>query len=185
MDTLKKFSLWTIILHWVIALGILFLIPLGIYMVNTESWHLYHTHKSIGLILFFVILARIIWRLKNGLPSPIGERSKAELAASKITHVTILVLTMLLPVTGMIYSGASGHGFGIFSLNIFPSNYNPETGQAIPYNETLMIWGQTIHSWLGYVLLGLIVIHLLAALKHHFINRDATLKRMLGQVSTD
>ncbi len=181
MDTLKKFSLWTIILHWTIAAGILFLIPLGIYMVNTESWNLYHLHKSIGLILFFVILVRVIWRLKNGLPVPISGRSNTELAASKVAHVAILILTLLLPVTGMVYSGASGHGFGIFSINIFPSNYSPETGQAIPFNETLMVWGQTLHSWLGYLLLAIIVVHILAALKHHFINRDSTLKRMLGQ----
>ena len=179
MDTRQKFSRTTIVLHWLVAFTILGLIALGIYMVETESWPLYHLHKSIGLLAFAAILARLAWRWRNGLPQPVRPVSPIEHAAATGAHVVLLILTVVLPLTGMLYSGASGNGFGIFGWEIFPSRYS--AGQAVPFSAHWSDIGQALHGWLGYLLLALIVLHVAAALKHHVVDRDATLKRILGR----
>lgn len=179
MDTAKKLSRTTIALHWLIALGILGLCTLGIYMVRTESWGLFHWHKSIGLILFVLILARVAWRMKQGLPPPVRESARWERRASIAAHWLLLSATVALPITGMVYSGLGGHGFGIFGLEFVASHY--EAGKAVPVNAVMSELGQALHSWIGYGLLALLALHVGAALKHHFIDKDSTLRRMLGK----
>jgi cytochrome b561 len=95
----------------------------------------------------------------------------------------LLIGTLAMPLTGMIYSGASGHGFGIFSIGLFPSNYGPD-GQAIPFNAALSDAGQAMHGYIGYFVLVLTILHVAGALKHHFIDKDFTLKRMFGSAGT-
>lgn len=179
MDTDKNLSGLTITLHWLVGLAILGLCALGIYMVRTESWDLYHIHKSIGLLALVLIVIRLAWRIRNGLPKPAGQYSQLEHRASKSVHWLLLLGTLALPLTGMVYSGASGHGLGIFSLNLFPANY--VAGQAIPFHAALSDLGQAMHSYLGYTLLGLVALHVAGALKHHVVDRDMTLARMLGR----
>lgn len=179
MDTAKKLTRTTITLHWVIALTILGLCAVGIYMVRTESWGLFHWHKSIGLILFTLILARLAWRLKQGLPPPVRASSRWEQLASHAAHWLLLAATVALPLSGMMYSGLGGHGFGIFGLELMESRY--VAGKAVPVNAGLSELGQTLHSGIGYALLGLVALHIAAALKHHLIDKDGTLTRMLGK----
>lgn len=181
MDTDKKFSSLTIALHWLVAIGCIGLIALGIYMVNKEAWHLYHWHKSIGIMLFVVIIVRVVWRMKNGLPQPAAPASPMAHQAAKAAHRLLLICTLAMPLFGMLYSGASGHGFGIFGLELLPNNPDPaKPGQVIPLSSDLATLGQSVHSWLGYFLLVLVVLHVAAALKHHLFDRDGTLVRMLG-----
>ncbi|WP_028104129.1 cytochrome b [Pseudoduganella violaceinigra] len=179
MDTTTKLSRTTIALHWLIALTMLGLCALGIYMVQTESWGLFHWHKSIGLILFGFILARVAWRLKQGLPPPVRDAARWEHLASKTAHWLLLAATVALPVTGMIYSGMGGHGFGVFGLEMVGSHY--EAGKAVALDAGLSELGQAMHSWIGYGLLALAALHVGAALKHHFVDKDNTLRRMLGR----
>jgi cytochrome b561 len=182
VDTDQQFSGPTIFLHWAVAACILFLCGFGIYMVRTESWGLYHIHKSVGLLAFALIVARLAWRLKNGLPKPVGSYSPLEHRTAKVVHWALLLGTLALPLTGMLFSGASGHGFGLFSLEIFPSNDAPgKPGQVIPLDAGLSDAGQALHGWLGYALLALVALHVAGALKHQIVDKDGTLARMLGQ----
>lgn len=181
MDTVTKLSGLTVGLHWLIALGILLLSGFGIYMAQTQSWPLYHIHKSIGLLIFVAILVRVVWRLKNGLPRPVRAFTRFEHLAAKGAHWLLLACTIAMPVTGMIYSGSSGNGFGIFSVEIFPANYPPAGGMAVPFNAEWSGIGQAWHGYVGYFLLGLIALHAAGALKHHLVDKDATLSRMLGR----
>lgn len=184
MDTRARFSHITIALHWTVALSILSLIGFGIYMVQTESWPLFHIHKSVGLLVFVLIIARVVWRIKQGFPEPVGELNKLEHMAALWMHRLLLACTVLMPLTGMLYSGASGNGFGIFSVEIFPANpLRDASGMAVPFNAQLASLGQNLHDALGYTLLALIILHIAAALKHHFLNKDRTLNRMLGRES--
>jgi len=86
-----------------------------------------------------------------------------------------------MPLTGMIYSGSSGNGFGIFSVEIFPSNYPPAGGMAVPFDAGWAGLGQALHGYIGYFMLGLIALHAAGAMKHHLLDNDATLSRMLGR----
>ncbi|MES2673489.1 MAG: cytochrome b [Pseudomonadota bacterium] len=176
----KDLSLVSIVLHWIVALGIITLALIGLYMTANEAWSLYPYHKSFGLILFPIIVIRVIWRLKQGWPVAVSRYSAVEHSLAKMTHWLLLILIFLMPLAGMIYSGASGHGFGIFGLELVPHNYT-EDGQAIAYSEVWRDAGQTAHRYIGNALMVLIALHIAGALKHHFVDRDATLKRMLGK----
>jgi cytochrome b561 len=120
-----------------------------------------------------------VWRIRNGLPQPVRPFSKFEHAASKAVHWLLLICIVVMPITGMIYSGASGYGLGIFGFEFFPTHYGAD-GQAVPFNAKLSDLGQSLHGYIGYFLLALIMVHLAGALKHHFSDKDRTLKRMLG-----
>lgn len=182
MDTKENLGLATRSLHWVIAIGFITLTAVGIYMANTETWALYPLHKSVGIILFLVILLRVGWRAKQGWPTPVGEYQKIEQVLAKITHWTLLLGTLAMPISGMFYSGFSGHGFGIFGWTLVKSNYDPENpGQVIPYSESLSTISEQAHEVIGYTLVIAIALHIAGACKHHFLDKDQTLLRMLGK----
>ena len=182
VESKQAFRKQTIWLHWLIAVIMISMLALGTYMSLGEVYGIYDIHKSIGLLVFPLLLARVIWRLTQGWPEPLHQYAKIEQFLAKFTHWALLLGTIALPITGMIYSGASGHGFGIFGLEIFPSNHHPtEPGLVIPYNEQLSIAGETAHEWIGYGLMGILGLHIAGALKHHMIDGDGTLRRMLGK----
>lgn len=180
-DSGDRLSLFTIVLHWTVALVVIFLASTGLYMVENEAWDLYPIHKSIGVLIFAVILVRVAWRLYNGLPKPVGNYAKYQHFLAVVTHWTLLIATVIMPISGMMYSGFSGHGFGIFDLVLVETNHDPNVEWGvIPYNETLSSVGQRVHSAAGYILIAALALHLIGALKHHIMDKDRTLVRMLG-----
>ena len=182
MDKRHALSKVTVGLHWLVAIVMISMLTLGAYMSLLEAYGVYDIHKSIGVLVFPLLLARVLWRLKQGWPKPLSRYSTIEHLLAKLTHWGLLIGIIALPITGMLYSGASGHGFGIFGLTIVPSNDHPtEAGQVLPYHAPLSIIGETAHEWLGYSLMVLLMLHIAGALKHHLIDGDGTLKRMLGQ----
>lgn len=182
MDNKHAFSKATVWLHWLVAIIILSMMTLGAYMSLLEVYGVYDIHKSIGVLVFPLLLARVLWRLKQGWPEPLHRYSAVEQFLAKFTHWALLLGIIALPIAGMIYSGASGHGFGIFGLQVFPANHHPtEAFQVIPYNEQLSIIGETAHEWIGYGLMVILALHIAGALKHHVIDGDGTLRRMLGK----
>jgi cytochrome b561 len=182
MDTKENLGLITRSLHWVIAICFIALISVGSYIANTETWALYSLHKSMGIILFVVILLRVGWRIKQGWPTPAGEYQKIEQLMAKVTHWVLLLGSMAMPITGMLYSGMGGHGFGIFGWTIVKGNYDPANpGQVIPYSELLSAFGEQAHEIIGYTLAVAIVLHIAGACKHHLVDKDRTLLRMLGK----
>lgn len=181
-DTAQTLSPTSRRLHWLVAIGFIGLGAIGFYMANTETWALYDWHKSLGVLLFVVILWRVVRRLIQGWPPAAHSYRRHEILLAKITHWVLLLGTLALPLTGMLYSGASGHGFGVFGLTLVPTNYDLlAPGQVIPYSPFWSDAGQTAHRILGYILAAAIVLHLAGALKHHFIDRDRTLLRQLGR----
>jgi len=181
MDTKLKFSPLTLLLHWLIAVSIIGMCGFGLYMVKTKSFSLFHIHKSFGLLVFVLAVLRVLWRWKNGFPEPARPLSRFEHLAALWMHKALLACTLLMPITGMLFSGASGHGFGFFGLKIFPaSTQHAANGSVVPNNAALSDLGQNLHDFLGYALVCLILLHVAAALKHHLVDRDETLSRMLG-----
>ena len=182
MDSQLTLSLTTRLLHWVIALGFIGLSLIGIYMANTETWWLYHWHKSLGVLLFGIILLRVIWRLWRGWPVAIHKYQLWEQQLAKITHWILLLGTIAMPITGMMYSGGSGNGFGIFGWRLMEATLDPTNpDMVIPYSETLEQIGETSHEIIGYTLVIAIVLHIAGAIKHHVFDKDGTLLRMLGK----
>jgi cytochrome b561 len=175
-----------ITLHWVVGITILFLLATGLYMAATDAWSLYPIHKSIGVLLFFVAVTRAIRRLRAGWPAPVSQYHRIEQSLSKLTHWVLLIGSLAVPLTGMMYSGVSGHGFGLFGLvTLVPMNHSElDPSIVVPYSKYWELVTQQTHQIIAYVLVGAIALHAAGALKHHFIDRDSTLLRMLGAGST-
>ncbi|HLT44801.1 MAG TPA: cytochrome b [Luteimonas sp.] len=182
MESKHGFNKPTLWLHWLVAATVLPMLAVGIYMSLAQAWSLYDLHKSVGLLVIPLLLARAAWRLKQGWPPPLGRRSAIEQGLARFTHWALLLGVLALPLTGMLYSGASGNGFAIFGVELMPSRPHPtEPHAVIAYSESLSILGETAHEWVGYGLVAVLLLHVAGAVKHHLVDRDGTLVRMLGR----
>lgn len=178
-DTLQRLSGTTIFLHWVVGLGMITLIGVGIYMANNEVYSLYPIHKSIGAILFVFILWRVIWRAMNGFPKSVGNYSAIEKLLSKIVHWVLILGSLMYPISGMMMSVMGGHGAAIFGLQLIAPNI--VAGKPSPLNETLAGMGAQVHQMITPIMIAAIVLHIIGAYKHHLIDKDDTMRRMLGK----
>ncbi|MFC3114839.1 cytochrome b [Cellvibrio fontiphilus] len=181
MDTPQKFSPLTIALHWLIAFAMIAMLAVGFYMSIYEVYPLYDWHKSFGVAIFAVILLRVWWRIKNGWPKPLREYPQFQQRLARVTHWVLIIGTLLMPISGMLYSGLGGWGIKVFGWVMVPGNKNPATGQTEPIHAGLAQLGAFTHEWLGYVLVVTVLLHMAGALKHHLFDRDRTLLRMLGR----
>lgn len=168
----------SIFLHWITAVTIFSLFALGYTMVDLgyyDTW--YKTapalHKSIGITLFMVMLFRLLWRIRQIQPSHLKTHTPLERKAGKVVHNLLYLLVFLILISGYLISTADGRGIEIFGLLTIPS-------LGAFFNNQEDIAG-VIHQILAYILVSLAILHGIAALKHHFIDKDSTLKRMLGQ----
>lgn len=184
MDHKHTLSNTTIALHWLCALAMLTMLAIGLYMVRFEAWPLYPWHKSAGVILFALMLYRAAWRIRQGWLPALTTASRVEQGVAKAVHWALIVGTLAMPLTGMLFSGASGHGFGLFGFAIVPEQHDPvHAGQVLPYSAAWADAAQLTHAWLAYMLIAAIVLHIAGALKHHVVAGDGTLRRMLGRDS--
>jgi len=168
------FGIVAIVLHWLMAILLIALLALGLYMVtlpiSIEKLRLYGWHKEYGMFGLILVIARSMWRITNRIPQlslPWWEK-----LAARTVHYTFYGFMFAMPITGWIITSAAGLPVSFFSWFVFPDLVSP--------NPNLMHLFQQIHKWLGYGLIATIVLHTSAALKHHFINKDDILRRMLS-----
>ena len=181
-DSLERLSPLTIGLHWIVAVFIIGMVALGIYMDEFEVGRLYPIHKSLGVIAFVVIVPRVIWRAMNGWPQPVSQYKVWEQRLSKVVHWLLLIGMVLFPVSGMLMSGLGGHGVPLFGLELVPMNPDPANPQKmLPINGDMAKLAGGVHGLLGNLFIVLISLHVLGALKHHFLDGDRTLHRMVGK----
>ncbi len=103
-DTRHKLSGLTIFLHWIVGITIIALTIVGIYMNENEVFALYPIHKSIGVLIFAVIVIRIYWRFVNGWPQPVRAYKAIEHNLAKIVHWALIIATIIMPISGFIMS---------------------------------------------------------------------------------
>ena len=181
-DAQRKLSILTVALHWVVALGMISLLSVGIFMAETETYFLYPIHKSMGILLFVVILVRVVWRVVNGWPVAVDTRQHWEHTLARLVHWILILGTLLMPISGMLMSGAGGRGIAVFGLELLAMNPDPDNARAvIALSEPLAGLGHAVHEWLAYILIAAIILHVAGGLKHHVIDKDGTLRRMLGK----
>ncbi len=182
MDTPQQLSRSSLLLHWLVAIGMIGLTAVGLYMSRAEQWFLYPIHKSFGVLVLGLVLVRVVWRLRNGWPAQVAGGTAWEHRLAHAAHWLLIVLTLAMPISGMMHSGAGGHGIAVFGLQLVPSQHKPEApGEAIPFNASVAEWGEALHEWLGYLLILTVTLHVAGALKHHWVYKDGVLRRMLGQ----
>ncbi|MCK9259735.1 MAG: cytochrome b [Azoarcus sp.] len=171
----KTYTRTAISLHWLMALGLIGAFSLGVYMhelpLSPFKLKLYSWHKWTGVSLFMLVLVRLTWRLSHPAP-PLPASMPAVLRVlAHATHVALYVLMLAIPLTGWLMSSAKGFQtvwFGVVPLPDLLSR-NAELGDLL----------QSVHEVLNLSMAALVVAHIGAALKHHFIDRDDILRRML------
>ena len=171
----------TKIMHGIVALGMISLIAVGLYMSKTETFSLYSIHKSFGMIVLIFALYRIINRIREGWPTPVGTASAIQLLAAKLVHWGLIISTVLYPISGMMMSGAGGRGLYVFGIELLAMNKDAVTGKVVPLNGDIASLGHTLHEGLVWIVIGLIIAHVVGALKHHFVDKDETVKRMFSK----
>lgn len=182
MDTQEKLSPITLILHWSVALFMVALLAVGFYMGEFEAYGLYPIHKALGVVALVFVLARVIWRLKNGWPIPVRPLSRIEHRISVLMHWLLIMGTLLMPISGFLFSAFGGYGVEVFGWHLVPRNPNPENAtEVIAFNAGISDAAHEAHEVGGVLLVLLIVLHMAAALKHHVIDKDRTLLRMKGR----
>jgi len=129
-------------------------------------------HKSIGLSLLVVTLCRMVWRKIDTQPEALQGHTKLEQKAGHYTHHFLYFLMLIVFVSGYMISTADGRGIEVFELFTVPG-----FGPLLENQEDI---AGGVHEYATYLLVGLALLHACAALKHHFIDKDETLKRMLG-----
>ncbi|RUM90307.1 MAG: cytochrome b [Thiomicrospira sp.] len=162
--------------HWFLAVGLIGLFALGLWMVDLSFYSpWYHDapaiHKSVGILLVATMILRFIWRELNPVPRAATNQSPFMNGIAHGIHLLFYILVLALGLSGYLISTAEGHGIEVFDWFTVPA-----IGFQIEDQADL---AGDIHFWLAWILIGFAALHALAALQHHFIHKDATLKRML------
>jgi len=172
-----RYGAVALLLHWCLALALGGMFALGLWMVGLsyyDPW--YHRapvlHAAAGLAVVALMALRLVWRWFNPVPAPLGRRRWERLAA-RVAHLAFYLLVFALGLSGYLVLTAEGEPFRLFGALSLPPllHLSPGLAQTLGSLHTACAWG----------LLALTGLHAAAALKHHFIDRDRTLLRMLGR----
>ena len=172
-----------ITLHWVIALGILVQIVLGLGMMHLAipimlKFRLYQLHKSIGITVLLAVALRILWRLTHRPPPLPGAMPALERRAAGATHAALYFFMLALPLTGWALVSVSPYNIPTVLYGLIPWPDLPVFSTLTDKHRADAIMS-FIHSRLAFVLMGVLALHAAAALRHHFLLRDGILRRML------
>lgn len=174
----SHYGLVSIFMHWLVAVVVFGLSGLGYWMVGLDYYSSWRQtapdlHKSIGLVLFAVMLARVLWRWFSPPPASLPNHGRMTRMASKLGHSFLYLGLFVLMISGYLISTADGRGIPVFGLFEVPASLT-----SIPDQEDV---AGLVHEYLAWTLVVFAGVHALAALKHHFIDRDRTLTRMFGR----
>lgn len=177
LNTRSRYGLLHIVLHWLLALAIAGLFWLGLWMTELDYYHEWYErapslHKSIGVLVVMTMMFRLGLRIVNPPPPPEAGLKHWEQRSAVSLHWFFYLLVLLMLVSGYMISTADGRSLLVFDWFSIPAfTLNVENQEDI---------AGEVHQWLAYSLIVLAILHAAAAFKHHYIDRDATLKRMLG-----
>jgi cytochrome b561 len=162
-------------LHWTIAIMVIMMMVGGNVMKdlpnNPDKMWVYSIHKSMGLTILALMLLRLLWRAFDPRPADPPGLGSAARFTSRAVHMMFYVLLIAMPISGWLYNSASNFPlkwFGFFSV---PALSGPD--------KDLKHFALETHETLFWIILVVLALHAAAALKHHLIDRDSVLRRML------
>lgn len=177
-NTEDRYGAVGVLFHWSIGILIMALAGLGLYMVtlpdagfNLKKITLILYHKDFGMLVLVLAALRLAWRVGNVIPQPTEHLPNWQKIAARFVHLSFYALMFALPITGWLMSSAAGFPVSLLALFTLPD--------LISHNDYLFQRLIEIHKWLGYGLIFFLLIHTGAALSHHFIFKDDTLRKML------
>jgi len=165
-------------LHWLLAALILFNLGFGLYTVglplSPQKLRYFSWHKWVGVTVFMLSAARLLWRAFHPAPALPASMKPWEVRAAHASHALLYVLFFAAPLTGWLFSSAAG--FQTVYLGVVP------IPDLLDKNKELADVLKAMHRWINYTMAGVIAIHAAAAVKHHFLDRDDVLSRMLPTI---
>lgn len=177
-----RYSLVAIILHWLIALGFIGMIGVGFYMTSLGNgdlslkFTLYQWHKSFGVTIMLLTICRLGWRITHAPPPPDYTSARTK-NLKKAAHAILYVLTLLIPLAG--WAMVSASPFNIPTI-LFGEIHWPHLAyfNDLPDKQSAENLLKLLHKILAYGTAALVLGHIAAALRHHFILKDTTLVKM-------
>lgn len=171
----SRYSTVAIWFHWIIAVGVIANVAIAELTEDASravrgEW--IGTHKAIGITILVLTLGRLAWRLGHRPPPQPATMRRWEVVLSKSLHFIFYFLLLALPLTGWIFTSTGGRGidfFGLFSIPALP----------VANSESLHERFEDIHKLMGSAMLYLVILHVLAALKHQFFDRDGLIGRLM------
>jgi cytochrome b561 len=168
-------------IHWIIAVLIAIQFTLGWMQddlpLGMRKLSLLASHKSFGMTVLALAVLRLAWRLFNPAPPLPEGMSNIERFLARATHIAFYLLLFAMPLTGWMMSSAKNYSVSWFGKFTWPNLIGPNDHWFELLKET--------HDLMSNVLFAIVILHILAALKHHFWNKDDVLKRMLPFTKTE
>jgi cytochrome b561 len=174
--SIQRYSVTAMTLHWLIAVMIVVGFYIGWIMTDIPGFtpsklKYFSWHKWIGVTVFVLAAIRFAWRRAHRAPALPPDMAPLQKLAAEAMHVMLYLLMFAIPASGYLYSSAAGIQVVYLGIVPLPTLIGPDTA--------LKAVLKTTHVWLNYTLLALVIVHVLAALKHQFVNRDGLLARMI------
>lgn len=167
------------ILHWLMALLLFAMLALGFYMsdlpLSPQKLQLYSWHKWAGVSAFLLLVIRLAWRMTHQPPAFPMQTPKIQQWAAHLGHGALYVLMLVIPLSGWLMSSAKGFQTVWFGVLPIPD--------LIEKNKELGAVLGEVHEALNIILILVLIVHVAAAVKHHFMDKDDTLLRMLPSKS--
>ncbi|QIQ22007.1 cytochrome b [Zophobihabitans entericus] len=172
MNTAPKYSPLQMFIHWLSAILVILVITLPLMKgVLADSFggmgNLFMIHKSLGVLIFFITICRIVVIIRQGVPEVLAKHQKLQRILSKAVQGMIYLLLLVLPLSGYLMSSRTISFFGLFTIN----------GLNLP--ASLQSFLHSVHIFSAYLIIALILLHILAALYHHYWCKDNVLRSML------
>ena len=172
----QRYTLTAIVFHWLIAVLIVGAFTMGLVMtdipgITPTKLKYYSWHKWAGVTVMALAVLRLLWRLFNAAPAYEDAMPAWQKNAAHALHGMLYVLILAVPLSGYLYTLSAGIPVVWFGLIQLPVVIDP--------NPALKPLLKGVHYWLNMTMAAAVALHVAAALKHHFIDRDGVLKRML------
>lgn len=171
----EKFGRVAIALHWIIAAILVLSAISGLTTVYVDDTRTSRTalevHQTIGFVIFLLAMARLYWRITHAPPPPPEGYSRAQKITAAVTHVTLYLFILGMPISGYVGLAARGREIPVFGLFNLP--------HLTPRSFDLSASATTLHFYAQFAMYVLVVLHVAAALYHHFILKDDVMRRML------
>ncbi len=171
----KEFGIISKVFHWSIFL--LFLVQFGnaiaMYAVATKDYYpkdIFEAHKSVGLLLLFIAVARLMWRKLTPLPPWPESMTEFEKKSFHFLEIGLYTVMFLMPLSGYVFSLASGYGFKFFGLFEVPD--------LVGKNANLALFGKILHRVTAFIIVAFVVSHVSLILRRHFDSKDQFINRM-------
>lgn len=176
--SIETYTRTAVTLHWLSALLILMALPWGLIMTGLDlsplKLKLYSWHKWLGVTIFWLVAVRLFWRWTHAAPPLPADIPPWQRRLAGAIHALLYLLMLAIPISGWLMSSAKGFQTVYFGVLPLPD--------LLAKDKVLGDLLASLHAVLNYLLMAMLAVHVAAALKHHFIDRDGVLVRMLPRL---